>query len=786
MMERQAEQTLYQKAASVGKSVEEYIRMQEDADHRKEMQAIEEEERADAEEDAEIEKQFQQQQKFPASNTLRQFADYETPEHGEVEGPGLMERGMSALKDKFPTLRPQEEVEARLQEKAKREGIGLTDDWRQDSDVQEEIANRKATGFAGYRSEEGREAARSDFIEEEAPPWEENPDNPAVQAQLAQEAEGAQGGDFEGFMPPEAAAGEQADIQRDENDPVVKEMKEVQKNPEARKEIFKDMPKEEKAMAKEELGNYYIGPGGYAINLETVEADAQRGANFLMLQHVPVHARAQMLANWGYIDQEDVDNLPDSPTVQKAKIDAETELAKQNSINETDITKIDKTVAGTLNVTKVQIQAQKDLNASNNTLKRELALSDDEFRKLDLEEKNWRFMEKQELEAYMHNNNIDLDEKKLAALEDHQLAQINLGYSKIRSVERVEANMLKFKDKQWSDQYKLAGDQEKRSMLLFEHTKGMDVINMAMNNGQLDLAAATAQQMGVPFIPDYKGYMTAHARASNTDPNVKAVLNKYFPDMKASVVAGKYATYKNGRMKHYGSAPSEPGMPSNLDNWISADPTRGNTWQNMSAQEKEQYNSKDHWMAVKITEATNWDLRNSAYNQYHTAITNRTMPDIDSGSGGDSGADSGGGEETPPPVRELRNVSQTNVKKSEPEIKAPSMSNIQEELSRVYTSPSKTNYSLKKGEEKFNKIIEAEGKIADKRMIQFKNKKELLDYFENKPELLSEPAGVSGATIGSGFSGTLIGTTKKNTLDLQHYVLKELAKRKTKGLKGKK
>jgi hypothetical protein len=142
--------------------------------------------------------------------------------------------------------------------------------------------------------------------------------------------------------------------------------------------------------------------------------------------------------------------------------------------------------------------------------------------------------------------------------------------------------------------------------------------------------------MGVPFIPDYKAYMTAHAKASNTDPNVKAVLDKYFPDMKASVVAGQYATYKNGRMKFYGSAPKEAGMLSNLDNWIAADPTRGKTWDDMTAPEKEEYNSKEHWRAKKIIEATNSDLRNSTYNQYHTAVTNRTI-DID------TPTDSGGG-----------------------------------------------------------------------------------------------------------------------------------------------
>jgi len=422
-----------------------------------------------------------------------------------------------------------------------------------------------------------------------------------------------------------AAAGEQSDFQRDENDPAVKEMKEIQTNDEVRKEVLKDVPKEEIAMVKEELGNYYIGPGGYAINLDKVESDSKRGANFLMLQHVPVHARSQMLANWGYIDQEDVDKLPDSPTVQVAKINADMELAKQTAANKTDLTKTDKVTQRAFGLSDREITARKELNTSNNTLKRELALSDDEFRKLDLEDKNWRFMEKQELTAYMHNNGIDLDEKKLEVLQSHQFAQINLGYSQIRSKEKVEKNMLTFKNKQWGDQYKIASKQEKRAMLLQEHTKGMDVINMAMDNGQLDLAAATAVQMGLPFIPNYKAYMTAHAKASNTDPAVSAVLKKHFPDMKASVVANKYATYKDGLMKTYGSAAKDDVTPSALDLWVAADATRGATWEDMSAPEKEQYNSKEHWRAVKITEAVNGDLRNSSYKEYHGAVTNRTI-----------------------------------------------------------------------------------------------------------------------------------------------------------------
>jgi hypothetical protein len=549
----------------------------------------------------------------------------------------------------------------------------------------------------------------------------------------------------------EKRAGEFGDVGRDENDPAVKEMKEIQTNDEVRKEVLKDVPKEEIAMVKEELGNYYIGPGGYAINLDKVDADSKRGANFLMLQHVPVHARAQMLASWGYIDQEDVDKLPDSPTVQVAKINAETEIAKQTASNKTDLTKTDKVTQRLFGLSDRETKATKELNTSNNTLKRELALSDDEFRKLDLEDKNWRFMETQELTAYMHNNGIDLDEKKLAALQDYQYAQINLGYSKIRSVEKVEANMLTFKNKQWGDQYKIANKQERRAMLLQEHTKGMDIINMAMDNGQLDFAAVTAQQMGLPFIPDYKAYATAHAKASNTDPNVKAVLDKYFPDMKASVVAGQYATYKNGRMKHYGSAAKDDGSLSSLDNWLAADPTRGKSWSDMTAPEKEQYNSREHWRAKKIVEAVNSDLRNSAYNQYHTAVTNRTMPDINpSGKDTDDTTttttttttdDKKAPEEATPeaepvpitgaPLEKIKDKIRNTIGYGIEHVKKNAKQSRQEKVS----DSTAFKKSLKEGEKRARQMLGGARKKGKTR--RFQNMKQLINHYKNNPEELA-------------------------------------------------
>jgi len=163
------------------------------------------------------------------------------------------------------------------------------------------------------------------------------------------------------------AAGEQSDAQQDENDPVVKEAKELQKkaaegDPEAQKaqeEMYDGLPKEEKAMAKEEFGNYYIGPGGFAVNLDKVESDNKRAANFMLLQHLPDHAKTYMLGQWGYIDKEDLKNMPESPEYHLEEMKLMKGLEKL-TIEETGKTKRKGMgVEGTKDVATIQTEAQK-------------------------------------------------------------------------------------------------------------------------------------------------------------------------------------------------------------------------------------------------------------------------------------------------------------------------------------------------------------------------------------------------------------------------------------------
>ena len=85
--------------------------------------------------------------------------------------------------------------------------------------------------------------------------------------------------------------------------------------------MFAGLPQEAKAMAKEGLGNFYVDPNsGLAINLTELDASANRRAHMMLLKS-PKHQRTTILANWGYIDKEDVENLQKSPQIQKTKIE---------------------------------------------------------------------------------------------------------------------------------------------------------------------------------------------------------------------------------------------------------------------------------------------------------------------------------------------------------------------------------------------------------------------------------------------------------------------------------
>ena len=623
-------------------TVEDFIKMQEDSDHRKEMQAIDDEERADAEEDAEIEKQFQQQQKFPASNTLRQFADYETPEYGEVEGPGLMEigfkRGMSALKDKFPTLRSQEEVEARLQEKAKREGIGLTDDWRQDSDVQEEIANREATGFAGYRSEEGREAARSDFIEEEAPPWEENPDNPAFKE--------------EGFMPPKGVAPVPPETQLDENNPAVQDLKELNQKAvagdkeaeELRAKFFEGMPKEEKAMAKEELGNYYIGPGGYAINLDKVDASLDREAQFKLLQYIPDHQKSTMLAKWGFLDPEDIKGMPDSPEYKLQELKGVQAIALQKVQNESAEKIVDKNISGKDALATKLYASQAELNAANNALEEKLKMRGLDLKEIEMDNALFMHGEELDVQQYLKDKDIQLSREELTQLDNHFTKKLSFQYTQQLEDTDYKQRVLDQGDAQFNRKFALMEKKDQQATIMNEFNMAMKTVETYIGANQF--SSAVLASAGLPTALtgfDVDSYYKGKAKTSATDPIFTAAmgmssnLKGYMASSGKDVTAlrnGYYSEQNKIVSKLMKPGNPELGEPAYLDSQMKEmqivqfdslpDVSKKNEQGQIIVEGKDAYNnSKMHYrnkMRIKVFNALMSD--HAVYGELHDNINN--------------------------------------------------------------------------------------------------------------------------------------------------------------------
>jgi len=166
----------------------------------------------------------------------------------------------------------------------------------------------------------------------------------------------------------ETQAGEFADTQFAEDDPVVKDFKEMNKKAAAGDEDAKaarakmfpaDMDKKKKALMKEEFGNYYVGPGGYAYNLDEMEADDKRYANMELMQHFPPHQRPHMMCKWGYIDPEDCKNMPESDLVKTEEMKMATKIAV-NEMKEKEATKRTKITAATsVTTTGMTVDAKK-------------------------------------------------------------------------------------------------------------------------------------------------------------------------------------------------------------------------------------------------------------------------------------------------------------------------------------------------------------------------------------------------------------------------------------------
>ena len=856
MMQRQANQTLFQQASSVGMTVEQFKQMKEDKEYRDEIKAIEEEERADE----------QAAERLNQETTLEgQRMDSEALDDWQQDPP---EGGFMPPPPEVPTEPSQTTLEGQ----------------RMDSE------------------------ALSD--------WHQDQVNPEKHAMDQLDEPGGMLDDLRA----ETQTGEFADTQLAEDDPAVQEFKELNKKAvagdkeaeEERAEIFEGMPKEEKAMAKEELGNYYIGPGGYAINLDTLDASAKRLEHMQLLQMLPDHAKPYMLGEWGYIDKEDIKNMPESSeyrteemklikglektrleekgkterkemgvkgskdvaTIQTEaskimakgkyannielqtmqdhasqtalKMNLDWQALKQSSVemmamddrelrrhvadmqNVTANKEIDehtnrliKQISSNESIAKWGIDAKKALQTDAGVLQKELAemghnvtreeieatkdrlttqlASDKILKKMGIDGSLLIAGDKNEVERYRIQTTTDVDLEKIHMLRDHFKQEMTF------KGKELDANMA-FKGASLAQmgatelmKHQRLSKQGQRDWLVKQHTMNQQAAQQMFDNGQVEAAMMIQARNGVSTPPNLVNFWRMRGkRLKGTAATQRAVANDY-EGMTFDEVNEGYLKELNGMYKGLlKTKKNEDGYTALEQSVVTAG---GKPWSEMSERERaEQVDSKGnpimsygHWEAVKIQEAidTTFNNPNSMYGSFHHAMKSDEMKaQLDANK--KKNKNKKGTTEGTTETTEVENKTIPEVQPSGRDISEtagrPIPTIIEDELNKRNPTPEKIQKSFEKGGKKFDAILEyelggADGKGGPARK-KFTNKEELLDFFEKRPELLKEPVGIGGKTIGSGFSW-MGDRSKQLDLDLQHYVLKKLSERKQQRIKNR-
>lgn len=632
MMERQADDTLFRKASSIGKTVKEYKEMVEDADWRKEQEALDDEDRAYAEADAGADE--------TASNDAGIGARANWG-HGELMGAA---ENQPIAQDDFS---PQSEEQAKTE-----------NTWR---GYVEPPADQEMAG-----------------LYEDPEPMGMLDDLRAGQKQKVAEA---QAGEFEdaqgGFMPPEGVAPVPPETQLAEDDPAVQEALEIQKkaakgDPEAKKaqeEIYKGLPKEEKAMAKEELGNYYIGPGGYAINLETVESDLYREAKFSMLHHIPDHAKAQMLASWGFIDQEDVDKMPDDPKIEAEKIKATSALAVQEMIKEGIISvaninndgsfkRVKEQTRSAGEIAKGQYKNNADLATMNNSMKEKLTRMDIDWKELQQHSVEIMHLNDLELEEWKTEKGYKLKKEEMQDVRNHFAKEMKFKYKNMENVHAFKGAQLAQRGAEFSLNFGLKSTEQQQAWIVKQHTMMVQKAKQLLDSGQPTAAMMVYKAAGSDIEIDIPGFWKQQAKTSAFgDKKVMAAfsamgysgtglstgINKFVAEQ--SRIEQMYK--KTGRNDETGLTALEDWVEKNKHNKIYGGKL-GEPWEKMSEQAKNEYpGGYPAWENEMVAKAIHYEMGRSKVwgNVYRTM--NAGQIEITPDASTDSG------EEAPPPKEDV-------------------------------------------------------------------------------------------------------------------------------------
>ena len=435
----------------------------------------------------------------------------------------------------------------------------------------------------------------------------------------------------------ETQAGEFEDVGRDEESPPVKQMRDVQKkaaegDPDAektRKELFEGKSKEETAMAKEELGNYYIGPGGYAINLDTVDASAERLANMSLLQHIPAHAKAQMLASWGYIDQEDVDKSPDDPKISVAEIQAASAIAVIRATSEGTLANTKEQTRSAEVIKTGQYKNNTDLSTMNNDLQTKL-------KKMDID---WEDLKQHSVEI-MHLNDLDLDEWKtekgfklrkeeMKDVRDHFAKEMTFKYKNITNVNGFKSAQLAQQGATNLMNYNLKSDAQQKAWLVNQHDMTMSRVTSLYDAGNPEAAMMVYQTLDPNTPVNITGFWKKLAKTSTfANPEVEKEFEKIYGEGGAKKGINNYVNAKIKLRTKFNKTTLNDDGYTELDRWVKDNQENNNfterlgpVWSEMSdEQQNEVAGGYPAWKSEMISKAINYQMGQGEFRGVYNAM----------------------------------------------------------------------------------------------------------------------------------------------------------------------
>ena len=413
-----------------------------------------------------------------------------------------------------------------------------------------------------------------------------------------------------------------------------------------RKEMMKQLSPEERALAKEELGDYYIGPGGYAINIKKVNAGKsyERLARFSLLQNIPDHAKPQMLASWGYLDQEDVDDMPEHPDIEKEKLKVAGELSLRDLINKGIVEVANINNAGSLKRTQVQTRSAEqiaqgqyrnntDLATMNNAMKEKITRMNLDWEEIKQESVEIMHMNDLELDEWKTRKGYDIKKEELQDLRNHFNKEMTFKYKQLGNKKLFQDAQLAQQGAEFLANFGLKSTEQQQGWFVKQHTMMMQKAKELMDSGQPEAAMMVFKQAGTDIDINIPGYWRAKAKTAAFE---NSAVTKAYGSLGYSTANGnlntginKFLDEKIRLRKMYSDPKQNDDMDTALDIWVRQNKDNRNfsksplgpAWADMNEQEKGAYpGGYPAWKAEMTSKAINYDLTQGEFGDIQKAM----------------------------------------------------------------------------------------------------------------------------------------------------------------------